>query len=82
MDTTMIGTFAAKTHLSEILKKVQSGKTFVITNRGEPVAKIGPVQKEQKQNDMKKIVKAFDEIRDEIKEPVDIKACINEGRKY
>lgn len=43
MKTSSIGIFEAKTHLSDILKKVQQGERFLITNRGEPVAELSPV---------------------------------------
>jgi len=38
-----IGAFDAKTHLSELLKKVAHGESFLITKRGKPVAALSPV---------------------------------------
>ena len=37
-----IGSYDAKTKLSEILRKVQKGQSFTITNHGKPVADIVP----------------------------------------
>jgi prevent-host-death family protein len=37
-----IGTHEAKTHLSELLSRVRQGEEFLITNRGEPIAKLVP----------------------------------------
>ncbi len=37
-----VGTFEAKTNLAKLLKKVKKGETVLITNRGEPVAKLVP----------------------------------------
>ncbi len=37
-----IGVFEAKTHLSEILKRVSRGEKFYITRRGVRVAFLGP----------------------------------------
>jgi prevent-host-death family protein len=40
-----IGTHEAKTRLSELLAKVRKGQEFLITNRGEPVARLIPAFK-------------------------------------
>jgi len=37
-----IGSYDAKTKLPEILRRVESGESFTITNRGKPVADIVP----------------------------------------
>jgi len=37
-----IGSYDAKTKLPEILRRVESGEAFTITNRGKPVADIIP----------------------------------------
>jgi prevent-host-death family protein len=42
-----IGIFEAKTHLSQIINKVENGANFVISKRGKPVAKIIPVEQEK-----------------------------------
>ena len=38
-----IGAFAAKTHLSKILDRVDRGQVYVITKRGRPVAELRPI---------------------------------------
>lgn len=38
-----IGAFEAKTHLSQLLERVQRGERFTITRHGVPVALLGPV---------------------------------------
>lgn len=35
----------AKTHLSHLLDRVEAGEEVVITRRGQPVARISPVEK-------------------------------------
>ena len=40
---TEIGAFEAKNKLSELLDRVESGEEVVITRRGQPVAKLVPV---------------------------------------
>ena len=37
-----IGSYDAKTKLPEILRRVESGEKFVITNRGKPIADLIP----------------------------------------
>lgn len=37
-----IGSYDAKTKLPEILRRVEAGETFTITNRGKPVADLIP----------------------------------------
>jgi prevent-host-death family protein len=40
-----IGAYEAKTHLPRLLEEVAAtGKTFVITRHGQPVARLGPVR--------------------------------------
>ncbi len=38
-----IGSFEAKTRLSELLERVARGQVYVITKRGRPVAELRPV---------------------------------------
>ena len=40
-----VGAYEAKTHLSELLEKVEAGEEIVITKHGVPVAKLVPVEK-------------------------------------
>jgi prevent-host-death family protein len=42
--TRSIGTFEAKTHLSDLLEQVEAGESFVITRRGQPVARLVPAR--------------------------------------
>lgn len=44
-----------KAHLSEIIKRVQSGEEVTITKRGEPVAMVTPVKKVAEVIDWKRI---------------------------
>ena len=37
-----IGSYDAKTRLAEILRRVEAGERFTITNRGKPVADLIP----------------------------------------
>lgn len=41
-----VGAYEAKTHLSELLEKVEAGEEITITKHGAPIAKLVPVKKE------------------------------------
>jgi prevent-host-death family protein len=43
MSTHSIGLFEAKTHLSELISRVESGDEVVITRHNKPVAKLVPM---------------------------------------
>ena len=46
MQLTSIGIKEAKVHLSRLLKLVKNGNEVIITDRGNPVGKIVPIQEE------------------------------------
>ena len=35
-----------RNHSGEVLRAVAAGETFIVTNNGEPVAELGPVQRQ------------------------------------
>jgi len=77
-----IGTFEAKTHLSELLARVSKGESIRITRRGIPVAKLVPAE-EGEQKDLKKIVREIQEIyKGASLGGLTIRELINEGRRY
>lgn len=39
-----VGAFDAKTHLSELLERVSRGEEITITRRGQPIARLVPVE--------------------------------------
>ena len=41
-----VGAYEAKTHLSELLEKVEAGEDITITKHGVPIARLVPVEKE------------------------------------
>ncbi|MEM6441704.1 MAG: type II toxin-antitoxin system Phd/YefM family antitoxin [Pseudomonadota bacterium] len=59
-----VGAFDAKTHLAALLSDVEAGETIVITRRGKPVAKLGPLEpakRERKPGFMKGRIKVPDD---------------------
>ena len=78
-----IGIYEAKKHFSDFIRRVQKGEEFLVTNRGEVVAKI-TAPKESLKNKSKKV---FSDLRNLMKtaplagsldELLEMK---NEGRK-
>ncbi len=77
-----VGTFEAKTHLSELLARVSKGESIRMTRRGIPVAKLVPAE-EGEQKDLKKIVREIREIsKGASLGGLTIRELINEGRRY
>ena len=76
-----ISAFDAKTHLSEVLKKVEFGEKFIVTKRGKAVAKIIPISGISSFSS-KLVIQKFQDIRKGIKGKISIKDYIEEGRKY
>ena len=73
--------FDAKTHLSRLLQETEQGAVITITRRGKPVARLVPVDAEQKPLGPEDVLKGFKEIRSRIKGRVNIRSLIDEGRR-
>jgi len=71
-----IGSYDAKTRLPEILRRVEGGEAFTITNRGKPIADLVPSRvggKQKTEAAIENILRAkkhkvSDELLDELKE--------------
>ena len=59
---TEIGLFEAKTRLSELVRQVRSGESFVITQRGKPAAQLVPVVQKGR-HDRRRIAEAVRRLR-------------------
>jgi prevent-host-death family protein len=77
-----IGSFEAKTHLSNLIDNVLKGNDYIITKRGKPVARLIPYNAHENDLSIKEVVIQFDNIRKSIKGKINIKEYINEGRKH
>ncbi len=77
-----IGAYEAKTKLPELLRQVQSGKRFTITNRGKAVADLIPSESAPGKHAAAAIDRflAFKKGHP-VRGKVDIKALIEEGRE-
>ena len=76
-----VGSFEAKTHLAEILRRAESGETFIVLRRGKPVARIVPIISEPV-DELKSTIKELGRIRAGIEGTVNIRELIEEGRRW
>lgn len=77
-----VSAFEAKTHLSELLRETEQGKSFVIRRRGKAVARLIPPGKGERPVDISKVLALFREFRERIPGAFNIKRLIEEGRRY
>src|SRR5262245_62043338 len=78
-----VGAFEAKTHLPELLRRVEGGESITITKHGKPVAMLIPPTKLA--GDVKAAIKAMREFRDRHGPKlgdISIRELIEEGRRY
>lgn len=78
----VIGAYEAKNKLPELLRQVQSGKRFTITNRGRAVADLIPSEASPAKNAAAAIDRflAF-KSANPIRAKINIKTAIGEGRE-
>jgi prevent-host-death family protein len=77
-----VGAFEAKTKLSALLKRVSKGETVQITHRGIPIAVLGPVQPDSRQ-DTRKAVEEIRAMRKGVKlSGLSLEELISEGRRF
>lgn len=79
-----IGLFEAKTRLSELVRQVQTGESFIITQRGKPAAELAPVRNPQRRGP-KRVAEAIRRIRamkkiEEVSHD-ELRSWIEEGRE-
>jgi len=74
MEPKEIGVFDTKTHLSEIIEKVERGQRFYITKRGRRVAELRPAPADRQlvrgcaKNPNYKMASDFDDTPDDLSE--------------
>jgi prevent-host-death family protein len=82
---TSVGTFEAKTRLTQLLGQVAKGERILITNRGQPVAMLVPPETEDR-GDVARLVEEILQIRDEhgptLGKKLTARQMIEEGRRY
>ena len=77
-----IGAFGAKNTLGALLDRVEKGEEIVITRRGKPVARLGPIRSEHDVAKARAAIEAIKEMRKGLTlGGLKIKDLIEEGRK-
>lgn len=76
-----VGSYQAKTKLPELLRQVQLGKSFTITNRGDAIADLVPSVSKTPRNRVASVEKLKALMRNDPVPDVDIKTMIEAGRK-
>lgn len=80
MDSESIGAYEAKTHLPRLLDDVASGRSYVITKHGVPVARLVPA--EQPDVDPREVIRELRELRRGITiGDLSVREMIEEGRR-
>jgi prevent-host-death family protein len=77
-----VGAYEAKTHLSELLEKVEAGEEITITKHGAPVAKLVPVKKEASAQERSEAIERIQRLASGLSlGGLKIKDLIREGRR-
>ena len=93
IDNKHIGAYEAKTHLSDLLDRVERGEELVITRHGKPVARLIPAQPGHDVAKAKVVVRNLIELREQIRQDMlargeklftldEILSSIQDGRRY
>ena len=77
-----IGAYEAKTHLPELLKRVESGEHITIARHGRPVAVLIPVGDYPRRDPAAAVAALREFSRGRRRGDFDIRAAIDEGRRY
>jgi len=75
-----LGAYEAKTHLPQLLKRVEEGETFIITRHGRPVAELRPVNIRSKEK-RRAIIERMKSFQKTHTLDASIRDLIEEGRK-
>ena len=77
-----VGAYEAKTHLSELLEKVEAGEEITITKHGAPVAKLVPIKREATTDERASAIKRIQKLASGLSlRRLKIKDLISEGRR-
>ncbi len=80
-----ISAFEAKTHLSELLREAEHGRSFVICRRGKAVARLVPPERDKRARDWQQVIRSFRDLRERIAKKtghIDVRELIEEGRRF
>jgi prevent-host-death family protein len=75
-----VGSYDAKTKLPEILRRVEAGESFTITNRGKPIADLVP-SRSASQLRCKTAIANIKKAKKHVVSDSDLKKMMESGRK-
>ena len=78
----VVGAFEAKTRLSELLREVERGASFVIQRRGKAVARLVPPVQQEPSEDLAHVLTSFRQIRRRVRGTVKVRPLVVAGRRY
>ena len=76
-----VGAFEAKTHLADLLRQVESGRSFAICRRGKPIARLVPPINDAFLKKPAAVRAAFRAIRRRVAGPSKVRAFIEAGQR-
>ena len=77
-----VGAYEAKTHLSELLERVEAGEEVTITRHGSPVAKLVPVRRKATADERTAAIRRIQKLGAQLSlGGLKIRDLIDEGRK-
>lgn len=78
-----VGSYEARTHLSQLLDRVAKGERVTITRHGVPVAVLEPVGEREKRERVREAIRRIKELRKgKTTGGMSIREMIEEGRRY
>ena len=81
-DPNIVGAYAAKTHFSELLEKVEAGQEITITKHGTPVARLVPMQLKTTRPERRAAIEGIKKLSATVSlGGLKIRDLINEGRR-
>jgi len=81
-DPNTVGAYEAKTHLAELLEKVEAGEEITITRHGTPVARLVPIKKKASADERMAAIQRIQKLGQGLSlGGLKIKDLISEGRK-
>src|SRR3954452_23859067 len=78
-----VGAYEAKTHLPQLLDRVEGGETITITRHGKPIAKLVPASGETAKPDVRAAVEEMKRFRKgRSLKGLTIREMVEEGRRF
>jgi prevent-host-death family protein len=82
VQSTTVGAYEAKTHLPELLRRVEKGERITITKHGHPVAELIPASDERRRR-VSEAITGLEKLRKGRKlDGITIRQLIDEGRRF